>query len=74
MAVLTQRLAVHAHHAEVSSWLAGNAAETEQRHRHRDLGALGKLDDLAPACDGMMPWPARMTGRFASWISATAFL
>ena len=27
----------------LSGWLAGNAAEAEQRHRHRRVDALGEL-------------------------------
>ena len=38
-------LAVHAHHAEVQRVGGGDAAESEQRHGNRDLGALGELAD-----------------------------
>ena len=45
--VVHPRLAVHAHHAEVERMRGRDAAEAEQRHRDRDLRALGELDDLA---------------------------
>ena len=37
--------AVHAHHAEVQRVRRRHAADAEQRHRDRDLGALGELPD-----------------------------
>ena len=43
------RLAVHAHHAEVERVRGREAADAEQRHRDRDLRALGEGAQLALA-------------------------
>ena len=40
--VVDPRFAVHAHHAEVQRMRRRHAADAEQRHRDRDLGALGE--------------------------------
>ena len=41
-------LAVHAHHPEVERMRSGEAADAEQRHRHRNPGALGEAAQSAP--------------------------
>ena len=45
--VVDPRLAVHAHHAEVERMRRRHAADAEQRHRDRNLRALGEREDLA---------------------------
>ena len=44
MACVHQRLAVHAHHAEIERVRRRNAADPEQRDRDRNLRALGQLE------------------------------
>ena len=44
--VIDPRLAVHAHHADVERMAGGQAAEAEQRHRHRRVDPFGELAHL----------------------------
>ena len=44
--VIHPRLAVHAHHAQVQRMRGGEAAQPQQRQRHRNLRALGQSADL----------------------------
>ena len=49
-------LAVHAHHAEVQRVRRRDAADAEQRHRHRDLRRARRTAGRPPmAFDSMMP-------------------
>ena len=66
--------AVHAHHAEVQRMRGGDAAEAEQRHRHRDLRRLGELADTLASRSGQHDAVAGENHRpLGGLISASAF-
>ena len=47
--VVDPGFAVHAHHAEVERMRRGDAADAEQRHRDRNLRALGETRAVRPS-------------------------
>ncbi len=55
--VVDPRLAVHAHHADVERVAGREAAEAEQRHRHRRVDQLGELPHFLhrPALQDALP-------------------